>query len=46
MCALARLRLIGNKPYRGFAQLSVGHHKIESFSLVKNKYADKESDSK
>lgn len=44
MCALARLRMIGNKPYHGFGQLAVGYHKIESFRLVKNKFADKESD--
>lgn len=30
-----------NKPYYGFAKLAKGHHKIESFRFVKNKFAKK-----
>lgn len=30
-----------NKPYRGFAKLSVGYHEILLFRIVKNKYGKK-----
>lgn len=41
MSAIAKLRMIGgvSKPYRGFAKLPIGYHKIECFRLVKNKFA-------
>lgn len=46
MSAIAKLRSIGgsSKSYNGFTRLSIGYHKIESFRLVKNKHAKKNSD--
>lgn len=42
MNALEKLKEVQlNKPYHGFARLSVGYHKILSFRIVKNKFGKK-----
>lgn len=45
MSGLAKLTKIGSstKPYYGFTKLTIGYHKIQSFRIVKNKFA-KETD--
>lgn len=46
MNALKKLEeLKPNKPYHGFAKLSVGFHQIERFRIVKNKFFKKGDDS-
>lgn len=35
-----------NKPYKGFKQLNIGYHLVESFRIVKNKFFKKGEGSK
>lgn len=41
MDVIKKLQEVNPKPYNGFAQLSIGFHKIISFRMVKNKFAKK-----
>lgn len=42
MNALRKLENVqGNKPYHGFAKLTIGNHLVEGFRYVKNKFAKK-----
>lgn len=43
MSAFQKLQEAGeSKPYYGFAKLTLGHHEIICFRLIKNKYAQKD----
>lgn len=43
MSALLKLQQVNDvKPYYGFTKLSIGHHEIVCFRLIKNKFAKKD----